>query len=63
MFKRLAEAGAQIVVNDLLPVAAGGLYPRKRRPLDWRQDDLGRVDHGSEARVSKTTSRTADFTT
>ena len=45
MFTRLAEAGAQIVVNDLLPVAAGGLYPRKRRPLDWRQDDLGRVDH------------------
>jgi cardiolipin synthase A/B len=45
MFERLTEAGAQIVVNDLLPVAAGGLYPTRRRPLDWRQDDLGRVDH------------------
>jgi len=45
MFQRLSDAGAEIVVNDLLPVAAGGLYPTRRRPLDWRQEDLGRVDH------------------
>jgi cardiolipin synthase len=44
MFTRLAEAGAQIVVNDLLPFDDDGLYPSERS-FDWRQDDLGRVDH------------------
>jgi cardiolipin synthase A/B len=44
MFTRLAEAGAQIVVNDLLPWDEDGLYPNERS-FDWSQDDLGRVDH------------------
>jgi cardiolipin synthase A/B len=44
MFERLAAAGAQIVVNDLLPFDEDGLYPSERS-FDWRQDDLGRVDH------------------
>jgi cardiolipin synthase A/B len=44
MFRRLADAGAQIVVNDLLPLDEDGLFPGERS-FDWRQDDLGRVDH------------------
>src|SRR3954453_23105802 len=44
MFTRLADAGAQIVVNELLPRAQTGLYPSERS-FDWRRDDLGRVDH------------------
>jgi len=44
MFTRLADAGAQIVVNDLLPWDEDGLYP-SGRSFDWRQHDLGRVDH------------------
>ena len=43
MFRRLAAAGAQIVVNDVLPVDRDGLYPDRR--LDWRQDEVGRADH------------------
>ena len=44
MFTGLAEAGAQIVVNDVLPVDRDGLYPDDRH-LDWRQDEVGRADH------------------
>jgi cardiolipin synthase len=44
MFTRLAAAGAQIVVNDLLPWDKDGLYP-DHRTFDWRQDDVGRADH------------------
>jgi cardiolipin synthase A/B len=44
MFTRLAAAGAQIVVNDTLPVDRDGLYPDDRQ-LDWRQDEVGRADH------------------
>jgi cardiolipin synthase A/B len=44
MFRGLAAAGAQIVVNDVLPVDRDGLYPDDRR-LDWRQDEVGRADH------------------
>ena len=44
MFTGLAEAGAQIVVNDVLPIDRDGLYPDDRR-LDWRQDEVGRADH------------------
>jgi cardiolipin synthase A/B len=44
MFRRLAAAGAQIVVNDVLPVDRDGLYPDDRH-LDWRQDEVGRADH------------------
>ena len=44
MFRRLAAAGAQIVVNDVTPVDRDGLYPDDRQ-LDWRQDEVGRADH------------------
>jgi cardiolipin synthase len=44
MFTGLAEAGAQIVVNDVLPLDRDGLYPDDRR-LDRRQDEVGRADH------------------
>ena len=43
MFTRLADAGAQIVVNDVLPWDRDGLYPG--RHFDWRQDEIGRADH------------------
>jgi cardiolipin synthase len=44
MFTRLADAGAQIVVNDTFPFDEDGLYPDKRS-FDWTQDDVGRADH------------------
>ena len=44
MFTGLAKAGAQIVVNDELPLDRDGLYPDQRH-LDWRQDEVGRADH------------------
>jgi cardiolipin synthase A/B len=44
MFTRLAAAGAQIVVNDVLPPARHGLFPAGLH-LARRQDELGRVDH------------------
>jgi cardiolipin synthase len=44
MFTALADAGAQIVVNDTLPLDRDGLYPDDRE-LDWRQDEVGRADH------------------
>ena len=44
MYTRLAAAGAQIVVNDVLPPGRRGLYP-DRLSIDWRQSELGRADH------------------
>ena len=44
MFTRLAAAGAQIVVNDTLPVDEDGLYA-DQRAFDWRQDEVGQADH------------------
>jgi cardiolipin synthase len=44
MFRGLAAAGAQIVVNDMLPPVRGGLYPSRRR-IRSRQLEVGRVDH------------------
>ena len=44
MFTRLADAGAQIVVNDTFPWDRDGLYP-DHRSFDWRQDEVGRADH------------------
>ena len=44
MFTRLADAGAQIVVNDVFPVDRDGLFPDDRS-FDWRQDEVGRADH------------------
>ena len=44
MFTHLAEAGAQIAVNDVFPPAHSGLFPDDRQ-LEWRQDEVGRSDH------------------
>jgi cardiolipin synthase A/B len=44
MFTRLAAAGAQIVVNDLLPPDRDGPFPDGQR-IDWRHDEIGRSDH------------------
>jgi cardiolipin synthase len=44
MFTKLADAGAQIVVNDTFPLDRDGLYP-DHTSLDWSQDDVGRADH------------------
>ncbi len=44
MFTRLAAAGAQIVVNHLLPPDRDGLFPDHQH-IDWRQDEVGRADH------------------
>ena len=43
MYRRLADAGAAIVVNDVMPVDRDGLYPA--RTFDWQQDEVGRADH------------------
>jgi cardiolipin synthase A/B len=43
MFTRLAAAGAEIVVNDVLPPVRTGLFPAGRPT--WRLDGLGRADH------------------
>ncbi len=44
MFTGLADAGAQIVVNDVFPLDRDGLFPDDQQ-LDWRQDEVGRADH------------------
>ena len=44
MFTGLAEAGAQIVINDEFPLDRDGLFPNDQT-LDWRQDEVGRADH------------------
>jgi cardiolipin synthase len=44
MFRRLANAGAQIVVNDTFPWDRDGLYP-DGRSFDGNQDEVGRADH------------------
>jgi len=44
MFTTLADAGAQIVVNDTFPWDEDGLYPN-HTSFDWSQDDVGRSDH------------------
>ena len=43
MYRRLTDAGAQVVVNDTLPVDRDGSV--WERALDWRQDEVGRADH------------------
>lgn len=43
MFERLASAGAQIVVNDLVPPHRHGRYPEARRR--WTMRRVGRADH------------------
>jgi cardiolipin synthase A/B len=44
MFTKLADAGAQIVVNDIFPWDKDGLYP-DHTSFDLSQDDVGRADH------------------
>jgi cardiolipin synthase A/B len=44
MYTELAQAGAQIVVNDLLPPDRRGLFP-DGQSVDWGQSDIGRNDH------------------
>jgi cardiolipin synthase len=44
MFTGLADAGAQIVVNDVFPFDRDGLFPHGQA-IDWRQDEVGRADH------------------
>jgi cardiolipin synthase len=44
MFTGLAEAGARIVVNDVLPIARLGHFPHGLR-IDPRQHELGSADH------------------
>jgi cardiolipin synthase len=44
MFTRLVAAGAQIVVNDVMPPDRDGLFPDRRR-VDLLQDEVGRADH------------------
>jgi cardiolipin synthase len=44
MFSGLADAGAQIVVNDVFPLDRDGLFPDGQH-IDWRQDEVGRADH------------------
>jgi cardiolipin synthase len=44
MFTKLADAGAQIVVNDVFPWDRDGLYPN-HTSFDLSQDDVGRADH------------------
>jgi cardiolipin synthase len=44
MFTGLANPGAEIVVNDVLPPDRNGLFPDGQR-ADWRWDELGRADH------------------
>jgi cardiolipin synthase len=43
MFTELADAGAQIVVSDLLLPDRQGVYPHARR--DWSMSNFGRSDH------------------
>ena len=43
MYRRLTDAGAQVLVNDTLPVDRDGLV--WDRTFDWRQDEVGRADH------------------
>ena len=44
MFTRLAAAGAQIVVNNMIPPDRDGLFPDDQH-LDWSWDEAGRADH------------------
>ena len=44
MFTSLADAGAEIVVNDVFPLDRDGLFP-DGQSIDWRQDEVGRADH------------------
>src|SRR4051794_27378522 len=44
MFTALARAGAEIVVNDVVPPARTGLFPDHQH-ISWGRNGLGRADH------------------
>lgn len=43
VLRTLSDAGAEVVVNDVLPLDRDGPYPD--RSFDWRQDEVGRAEH------------------
>lgn len=43
VFRTLTDAGADVVINDVMPVDRDGLYPD--RSLDWRQAEVGTAEH------------------
>jgi cardiolipin synthase len=43
MFREMADAGVEIVVNDIFPLQADGLLPDHDRT--WSQDEIGQADH------------------
>ncbi len=43
MYERLADGGAEIVVNDTLPLDRDGIIGN--RSVDWTHDELGHADH------------------
>jgi cardiolipin synthase len=43
VFRTLTQAGAEVVINDVVPVDRDGLYPD--RSFDWRQDEVARAEH------------------
>ena len=43
VFETLTEAGAEVVINDVLPLDRDGLYPD--RSIDWSQQEVGRAEH------------------
>jgi cardiolipin synthase len=44
MYSKLAAAGAQVVVNDVIPPGRRGLFP-DGLSIDWQGSELGRADH------------------
>jgi len=43
VFSTLTDAGAEVVVNDVVPWDRDGLYPD--RSWDWTQEEVGRAEH------------------
>ena len=43
VFRTLTDAGAEVVINDVVPIDRDGLYTD--RSFDWRQDEVGRAEH------------------
>jgi cardiolipin synthase A/B len=43
LYERLISAGVQVVINDVFPIDHNGLLDE--REIDWRQDEVGNVDH------------------
>lgn len=43
MFEDMANAGVEIVANDVFPIQASGTLPHRDR--SWSQDEVGQADH------------------